>query len=266
MSAVVTVAADWSLAIVPLFAIHAFPTLLLVGATALVAGLARGFSGFGGALIFTPLASALVGPRVAAPILFLIDAVAAAPLIPNAWRAADRGPVATMILGTIAGAPLGAYVLLHADPTAIRWGLSAIVLAMLALLVSGWRYPGTPTKLVTVGVGAMAGFLSGFAQMGGPPIIAYWLGGMVPGATVRANIILFFAATTVLTGVTYTVGGVLTARVLALSLAIGPAYGLGLWLGTHLFSRANEEIFRRACYGLIALAAILSLPLWDKLR
>lgn len=244
----------------------AVPTLALVAAAALIAGLARGFSGFGGALIFTPLAAALVGPRVAAPVLFLIDAVAAAPLIPKAWKAAERGAVATMTLGALAGAPLGAYVLLHADPTAIRWGLSVVVLAMLALLISGWRYAGAPTAPVTIGVGALAGFLSGLAQVGGPPVVAYWLGGTIPAATVRANIILFFAATTVVTAVTYSIGGVLTRNVLVIGLVVGPFYGAGLWLGSQLFAKADEETFRRACYVLIAAAALLSLPLWDRLR
>ncbi len=44
---------------------------------AFVAGLSRGFSGFGAALIFIPLGSAAVGPALAAPILLAIDAVGA---------------------------------------------------------------------------------------------------------------------------------------------------------------------------------------------
>jgi uncharacterized protein len=240
--------------------------LALVALAGFVAGTARGFSGFGGALIFTPLASALVGPRIAAPILFLIDMVAAAPLIGGAWRGADRREVGIMAAGAAVTAPLGAWTLIHADATAIRWALSALVLAMLALLVSGWRYRGGAAVPLTVGVGASAGFLSGFAQMGGPPVIAYWLGGRLPAQSVRANIILFFAATTVVTAITYTLGGVLTMKVLTASLIVGPLYALGLWIGTHLFSRANEEVFRRACYALIAVAAVISLPVWDRLR
>ena len=53
--------------------------LLLVGA-ALVAATARGFSGFGGTLIFMPVASAAIGPKAAAPLLLIIDGIAAAGL------------------------------------------------------------------------------------------------------------------------------------------------------------------------------------------
>lgn len=41
--------------------------LIFLAAVALCAGLVRGFSGFGAALIFTPLAAATVSPRMAAP-------------------------------------------------------------------------------------------------------------------------------------------------------------------------------------------------------
>ncbi|HEY9215782.1 MAG TPA: sulfite exporter TauE/SafE family protein, partial [Ancylobacter sp.] len=53
--------------------------LIWAVATALIAGVTRGFSGFGGALIFIPLVSAAFGPRVAAPSLLVIDTVLTLP-------------------------------------------------------------------------------------------------------------------------------------------------------------------------------------------
>jgi hypothetical protein len=40
-------------------------------------------------------------------------------------------------------------------------------------------------------------------------------------------------------------------------------FGIGLWLGSRMFGLASEETFRRICYALIALAALVSLPLFD---
>ncbi|MGY3454752.1 putative membrane protein YfcA [Bradyrhizobium sp. LM3.4] len=56
-------------------------------AVAFVSGTARGFSGFGSALIFMPLASSIATPRLVAALLLVIDFIAAAPLLPDAWRA-----------------------------------------------------------------------------------------------------------------------------------------------------------------------------------
>src|SRR5262245_8821679 len=121
---------------------HSGPTLLFLLTAALTAGLARGFSGFGGALIFVPLASAAIGPRLAAPLLLVVDSVAAAGLIPGAWRHAARREVATMAVGAAFGVPLGAWLLTRTEPLAVRWALAVTVAGLLALLICGWRYEG----------------------------------------------------------------------------------------------------------------------------
>ena len=230
---------------------------------ALIAGLARGFSGFGGALIFVPVASALVGPRTAAPLLLVVDTVLALGLIPGAWRRADRAGVAGMALGAVVGVPLGTWALARLDGLTLRWGIAALVAALLALLASGWRYRGRPTAWTAAGVGGLAGFCSGVAQIGGPPVVAYWLGGAGPAVTVRANVILYFAASSALTAVSYAAGHLLTPAVLGLALAVAPAYGTGLAAGSRLFGRAGDAVFRRLCLCLIAAAAVLSLPALD---
>ena len=46
-------------------------------------------------------------------------------------------------------------------------------------------------------------------------------------------------------------------------LATLPSYLLGTWAGAALFGLASEETFRRATYAMIALAAVIALPLLD---
>ena len=46
---------------------------LAICAIAFVSGTARGFSGFGSALIFMPLASSVAAPRLVAALLLVID-------------------------------------------------------------------------------------------------------------------------------------------------------------------------------------------------
>jgi uncharacterized protein len=239
-------------------------TLTGLALLALIAGLARGFSGFGAALIFMPLASALVGPRMAAPVLMIIDAVTALGLVPRALVESDKKEVGIMTLGTVIGVPLGTAALTWSDPVVIRWTMAAIIAAMLALLISGWRYRGRPAAPLTVGVGAISGLCSGVAQIGGPPVVAYWLGSPAAAVAVRANIILFFALSNVVSFTSYWLGGLLMSTVIAAALVTGPAYGLGLFLGARLFGRASEITFRRVCYALITGALVLSLPALDQ--
>jgi len=238
-------------------------TLVFIAVAAALAGLARGLSGFGASLIFVPLASAVIGPKLAAPLLLVVDLVMSAGMLPNAWRLADKREVGTMLIGTVVGVPAGAFVLLHADPIAIRWGLAAIIFPMLGVLMSGWRYHGTPAPPLTVGVGAAAGVMTGVASVGGPPVVLYWLGGKGKAAAVRANIVLYFAASAMLACIVYAATGILTTSSLGLALLIAPVYGLAVYAGSHMFGLASERVFRGICYALIAGAGLVSLPVFD---
>jgi uncharacterized protein len=230
---------------------------------AFVSATARGFSGFGSALIFMPLASSIAAPRLVATLLLIIDFVAAAPLAPSAWKHADRKATAIIVLGALVGVPFGTYFLTRLDPLTTRWIISGFVFALLLLLVSGWRYRGKDYLAISVGIGAVSGFCSGLAQTGGPPIVGYWLGRPIASALARANILLFFAASDFFSAVSYALTGLITSDAIRFSLLVGPIYAIGIWFGASLFGRASEALFRRVCYALIAAAVIIGLPLLD---
>ena len=236
---------------------------IAICAIALVSGTARGFSGFGAALIFMPLASSMAAPRLVAALLLVIDFVAAAPLVPNAWKHADRKATAVMVFGALIGVPIGTYFLSRLDPVTTRWIISAFVFALLTLLLSGWRYRGKDYPPISIGIGGLSGFCSGLAQTDGPPIVGYWLGRPITSVIARANILLFFAASDFFSAASYSLTGLITADALRFSLLVGPVYGIGVWFGVALFGRASETLFRVICYVLIAAAVIIGLPALD---
>jgi hypothetical protein len=236
---------------------------LAICAIALVSGTARGFSGFGSALIFMPLASSIAAPRLVAALLLVIDFVGSLPLAPNAWRQADRKSTAIMVAGALVGVPIGTYFLSRLDPITTRWIISCFVGALLLLLLSGWRYRGKEYTALSVGVGGLAGFCSGLAQTGGPPIVGYWLGRPIAPATARANIVLFFVASDFFSILSYAAADLITSESIRFSLLVGPVYAFGVWFGTRLFGRASEALFRAICYALIASAVIIGLPALD---
>jgi uncharacterized protein len=236
---------------------------LAICAVAFVAGTARGFSGFGSALIFMPLASSFALPRLVAALLLIIDFIAAAPLLPNAWQQANRKATAIIVAGALVGVPVGTYLLSRLDPVTTRWIISGFVFALLMLLLSGWRYRGKDHVPVALGIGALSGFCSGLAQTGGPPIVGYWLGRPVASKVARANIVLFFGASDFFSTVSYAASGLITREVLLFALVVGPVYALGVGIGSLLFGRASETLFRGICYALIALSVVFGLPILD---
>ena len=238
---------------------------IAICAIAFISGTARGFSGFGSALIFMPLASSIAAPRLVAALLLIIDFIAAAPLVPNAWKKADRKATAVMVLGALVGVPIGTYFLSRLDPVTTRWIISGFVFALLLLLLSGWRYRGSDHATISVGIGGLSGFCSGLAQTGGPPIVGYWLGRPIPSIIARANILLFFGDSDFFSVVSYAVTGLITTDAIKFSFVVGPVYAIGVWFGASLFGKASEALFRAICYVLIAAAVIAGLPALDGL-
>jgi len=236
---------------------------IAICAIALVCGTARGFSGFGSALIFMPLASSIAAPRLVAALLLIIDFVAAAPLVPNAWKHADRKATAVIVFGALIGVPVGTWFLSRLEPVTTRWIISAFVTALLLLLLSGWRYRGKDHAALSIAIGALSGFCSGLAQTGGPPIVGYWLGRPIASVVARANILLFFGASDFFSVVSYALTGLITLDAIKFSLVVGPVYAIGVLLGAMLFGKASEALFRAICYALIALAVITGLPALD---
>ena len=145
-----------------------FPGLVWLLGAAFVGGLVRGFTGFGTAMVFIPVASLFLTPVSAIAALVVMDIFGPAPLLRRAWRAVDRAELGRLVLGGLIGIPLGTLALPALDPVAFRWGVSATSLTLLAVLASGWRYEGRPTARLMLAIGFAAGFLGGLAGLPGP--------------------------------------------------------------------------------------------------
>ena len=229
-------------------------TLVVAGAVGALAGVIRGITGFGGAMVMSPPLALILGPVLAVPVVLLLESVAAAPMV-----AQLRGLVRWRVIGPIAAAaclalPLGAYVLVSVEPQAMRRVIAAVVIVFSLLLLKGWRYSGTHRAATGVGLGAMSGVMIGATSMGGPPVVLYLLAGPDPVGVTRANLTLYIAVTALgALGVLWA-AGVLGREALLLALALAPGYCLGMVAGTRLFARFDDLRFRR--FTLVLMLAI----------
>ena len=118
---------------------------------------------------------------------------------------------------------------------------------------------------MSLGVGAVAGILGGISQVSGPPVVAFWLSSAKEPAIVRANLIVFFALASIGTFVAYIFNGFFTLEVFHLLIMAIPVYAIAIYLGSNGFKHADPKLYRKLAYGLIALAALSSMPLLDPL-
>lgn len=249
----------------PFRAAAADPRLLAAAAVAVISGLVRGFSGFGSALIYVPLMSAVYEPRIAAATFLLIDLPTGLIFTLGGWRKARWSEVLTVAAAAIFAAQFGALILRYADPVALRWAISALVAILVTVLASGWRYHGRPLLVVTIAVGLAAGLIGGAVQMSGPPVILYWLGSMHEGAVVRSSLISYFTLFSAGSIVIYALNGLITALVVAMAVILMPLHIAAMWAGARMFRFASETTYRRTAYLIIAASAVVGMPLFDGL-
>jgi hypothetical protein len=156
--------------------------------------------------------------------------------------------------------------LVYIDAILLRWFIVALVLLALVALISGWRYHGRPTVPASLATGAIAGFGGGAVQIAAPPLLIIWLSGANNAATVRANIMVYFVPQALLAMVMYYWSALFTGETIVLSILLGLPFAVAMTTGVYSFHGSSEMLYRRVAYVIIALAGIVSMPVFDSLR
>ncbi len=233
---------------------------LAVGA--FLAGVVRGFTGFGTAMVYLPVAAQILGPFEALTTLVVKDLVAPLIHVPRALRDGHPRDVVRLGLGALFAVPLGIWVLSLVHPDVFRWGVSLVALTLLVLLVAGVRYRGELTKAMIYGTGALGGFLAGCVGLPGPPVIMLYMASSLPTSAVRANNMLYLIVADLIILIVLWWSQLLVISALALGMLMIAPYLFGNWIGGRLFDPSAEKLYRLAAYVIIAGSAILGLPIW----
>lgn len=241
----------------------ALPGLWWLVAAIVAAGLVRGFTGFGSALIIMPAASSVLDPFAALAFLTVVEFWGPLPNLRNAWQTGAPREAARLLVGAAVGLPLGLWALSLLDPAMFGWSVSVIVLILLGLVMSGWRYSGTLRPAGVMGVGSLGGFLGGVAGVPGPPVIMLYMASALPIAVIRANFLLYLLGIDVMMAAFLLIGDLLDPVAIVVGVLCVPVYMLANVAGAWLFDPKAERLFRAVAYIVIAASAIVGLPVWS---
>jgi uncharacterized membrane protein YfcA len=225
----------------------------------IIAGLMRGYAGFGTAILLAPIFSALWGPRAGVPILLLMEMLVSVQLLPKSWREANHKVILPIGAAAAVATPIGAYILLTADGDLLRRAIGALVLVFGFALMSRWRYHGSRPLPLNLAIGTVSGLMKGATGMSGPPVILYLLAGREAAREHRANLILFFATIAVVSVIPPLVGGIIDATVLFRTALLLPVMLIAVPIGARLFHVVPERWYRRFAFGMLISAGGLAL-------
>lgn len=223
------------------------------------AGIVRGFSGFGFALVAVPLLAVVLDPTTAVPCVVVLQVLVGLASLPAARRNADWRILRRLIPAALIGLAPGLALLAVLPADLTRLGIALILLATVAALAAGLQLTAVPGRGATLGVGLLAGVLQGFAAVPGPPVIALFLASPITPTVSRASMMVFFMAVSSTGAVLATFGGLITWPITLLALLLYPAFYLGNIVGARVFHGGGERVYRRVALGLLAVIAVAAL-------
>ena len=221
----------------------------------LLAAITQQVSGFGYALLAVPLLSILVGPKDAVAIAMVSGATASGIMAVRLWALVDRPPLTRMLAGALLGMPIGIIGLRELPEDPLRVALAVVVLVMVVVLASGYRFRSTRH-----GTQVVAGFASGLLNTSigtaGPPVVVTLQAGEMPQHTFRATTVAFFACCNIVAVPLVIASGVVTGSTWRAALVAIPSVFAGTAIGSRIAPLIGPERFRSVVLGLLVLAAV----------
>lgn len=235
------------------------PDLWLAMGFTFLGGVVRGFSGFGAAMMQAPVFAILFTPPQAVATMAGLGWTASLQLAPGVLREVDWREILPITVIAGLAVPLGAYILLALDAVVMRRGISALVLLMVMVLMTGWRYPAKPGLAGSLATGGLSGLINGASGVGGPPVVLYLLVGPNPARTNRANLITYYIFLNGITVFSLYFHGAVNETTLGRIALLLPAQFVSLWAGSWLFRRATDAIYRKIALALLLAVALFGL-------
>lgn len=228
----------------------------------LVAGMVRGFAGFGTGMIYLPVASQFLGPIEALVSMIIVDSLGPMIVIPRAVREADWPDLRKLTLGLLVFMPIGIALLLSVPADVFRYAVSIISLLLLAALILGVRYQGRLNTWKVFGVGGASGILGGAVGLPGPPVILFYMASSHSPSVIRATTLVFLYVFEIFLLAMLALKGLLTMSGLVLGAILAIPMLIGTTIGTWLFRPEYEKLYRAAAYVIIGVSAVRGLPFW----
>ena len=231
---------------------------LILGIVVLLAGILRGFSGFGSALLIVPALGFMVGPAAAVAIATLLEGLATLLLFVPALKHTNNRTLVAMAGAASVAIPLGHAALTRMNPALTNLMISLAVFCMALWMMAGGRLQFSRGIAGRIFAGSLSGFLTGFGGVGGPPLMLYILSGTETAEVKRANVITISGVALIAAMISMYYFGLLDRQALLGGVVLAPIFVVGGIAGVRLFKAAPERFYQRvALSALVVLACII---------
>lgn len=235
-------------------------TMLLAAAAVFVGCFCATVSGFGFALISTPLLSLILSPKEAIILLPILTVVLRVVTMYRVRHQFDFKLLRTIMIGWVVGVIPGSYVLYFLTVKQLQIFLGICLLVATFLMGKKYYLPIANKTLGRIGAGFGAGFFGTSTSVSGPPIVLYLLNEDLPKDYVRGNMIWIFGVGNLTSALMNVISG--NAKAVSdwnVFLLMVPVVMVAAYAGELAFKFVNQELFRKISLGIVLLGSIMML-------
>lgn len=230
---------------------------VLVALIALVGSFVQAASGFGYAIICMALWPLLLPFRTAS-IIEVLTAFAMVVYIALKLRKSINWRVLLWpVLTSMAASTLGVFTLMASTESLLRRILGGVLICLgVYFIFFSDRLRLRPTRLTGMIAGLVSGFCGGLFNIGGPPMVAYFLAVTDDKLEYNATLQCYFCATTIYIFLVHLVMGNVTGQVMQYSGAALVGVVVGTGGGMALFRRMSMAGIRKFVYAFMTVAGL----------
>lgn len=224
-----------------------------------LAGVTKGLTSFGLALVSVPLLVILISPKTVVPLILIYDAMINLIILIASRKWVDLKRIWPLMITGIIGIPFGAYPLMVLDIRTYKVFIGLIITLFATAFLMGFKRKIKNEKLSFTTIGFLSGLLSGSTAMSGPPIILFFTNQGIAKRPFRANIVAYFIVLDLATILTFALSGLITKEVVNYAILLIPALIFGAFTGMKLVHKVDEKLFRNITLSVVTVAGLVSI-------
>lgn len=234
------------------------PVFLVALLVTLLAGIVRGYAGFGFSAIVVAVLSQFLPPSEVVPIVLFLEIAASVHMFPSVWHLIDRRALLYLMLGSFFSLPAGVLLLANLDENLMRLLIALLILIASLMIAMGFRIAAAGDKM-NLATGVVSGAMTGAAGVGGLAIVTMFLSSAANMAVARATLVAVFFISDSYAIAVGTWQGLIDLPVIYRSAILVLPLALGVNIGSRLFHRSNHDAARKFAVKLLIVLSLLTL-------
>ena len=226
---------------------------ILVNIIVFAAAALQAITGSGFAIAATPFLLLVIVSRESILISSFLSFFIAVVMVPRIRHHVCVSLFKRLVIGSIAGAPLGLWLFVSLPIDTIKLIVAVVVLKVSVFAIWRWFYPAgngseqtssSHIKWLELATGLAAGVLTVSIGMPGVPLAMYFVQGHFMKEQVRSTTLSFFVVIYIVSMALQALAGQITMETVRFSATLVPATLCGIAAGMKMFGRINQRMFQ----------------------